>query len=45
MSKTSNRQKLECLRIWSESRKFKAKKKVKKQPQWLKDLSIDEDAN
>jgi len=27
MSKTSNHAKLECLKAWTESRKFKAKKK------------------
>ena len=37
MSKTSNHAKLECLKAWNESRKFKAKRKPKKQPPWLKD--------
>lgn len=35
MSKTSNNAKLECLKAWTESRKFKAKKKPKKQPLWI----------
>lgn len=35
MSKTSNKQKLECLKIWSENLKYRAKKKVKKQPLWI----------
>ena len=43
MSKTSNHAKLECLKAWTESRKFKAKKKIKKQPAWLKDAYREED--
>ena len=38
MSKTSNHAKLECLKAWTESRKFKAKRKPRKQPSWVKDI-------
>ena len=40
MSKTSNHAKLECLKAWTENRKFKAKRKPKKQPLWLKDMQV-----
>jgi len=30
MSKTSNKQKLECLRLWIENRKYKSKKPIRK---------------
>ena len=40
MSKTSNKAKLECLKIWIADRKIKPKKK--KQPDWLKELYEDE---
>ena len=43
MSKTSNLQKLECLRIWNENRKFRAKRKIQKQPRWIKDINSGED--
>jgi hypothetical protein len=43
MSKTSNHAKLECLKAWTENRKFKAKRKPKKQPLWLKDMHREED--
>ena len=43
MSKTSNHAKLECLKAWTESRKFKSKRKPKKQPLWLKDMHREED--
>lgn len=43
MSKTSNKQKLECLKIWSENLKYRAKKKpLKKQPTWLKEVLDNE---
>jgi len=41
MSKTSNKAKLECLKIWKESLKNPPKKK--KKPDWLKGLYEDED--
>jgi hypothetical protein len=42
MSKTSNRQRVETLKIWIADRKIKPKKK--KQPDWLKSiLGEDED--
>lgn len=44
MSKTSNHAKLECLKIWVENRKFRAKRKPKKQP-WVKDIYREEDEN
>ena len=43
MSTTSNNAKLECLKAWTESRKFKDKKRVKKQPIWLKEVYREED--
>jgi len=42
MSKTSNRAKLDCLKIWLSDRKIKPKKK-NTQPNWLKELYEDED--
>jgi len=41
MSKTSNHQKLECLKAWQSQLKTKPKKR--KQPNWLKELREDED--
>lgn len=41
MSKTSNHQKLECLKAWKAALKTQPKKK--KQPNWLKELYEDED--
>ena len=36
MSKTSNNQKIEVLKIWLEEQKRKGK--IKKQPTWLKEI-------
>ena len=42
MSKVSNKQRLECLKIWSENQKYRAKRKPKKQPTWLKEILDNE---
>jgi hypothetical protein len=43
MSKVSNKQRLECLKIWSENQKYREKKKVKKQPLWIVNHGNNED--
>jgi hypothetical protein len=42
MSKVSNKQRLECLKTWSENQKYRAKQKTKKQPTWLKEVLNNE---
>jgi hypothetical protein len=41
MSKTSNKQKLETLKIWLDNLK-KKNPKPKKQPKWVKDLEYED---
>jgi len=41
MSKTSNKQKIETLKIWLNDLK-KNQPKTKKQPKWVKDLEYEE---
>jgi hypothetical protein len=45
MSKTSNHAKIECLKVWVENYKFRAKRQPKKQSLWLKDRHREENEN